>query len=145
MPPHDFKCKQCGNCCLHLTGAINVCVSEEDLQVWRDNLRFDILEWVDAIHLGEDQYVYDIWINPKTGDAVIRCPWLRKLPKQDKYICRINEFKPEHCRNYPLSIEHAEKTGCKGFDPVDALKVSKVSPELPGTSYGVLPQGEKND
>ncbi len=60
MPPKDFKCKQCGNCCLNLSGAINACVSEKDLQIWRDNFRDDILEWVDAIHLGEDQYVYDI-------------------------------------------------------------------------------------
>ncbi len=117
MPPQDFKCKQCGNCCLHLSGAFDVCVSEEDIQVWRDNFRFDILEWVDAIHIGEDQYVYDIWINPRTGEDVTRCPWLRKLPKQDKYICRINDMKPEHCRNYPLSKEHAERTECKGFEP----------------------------
>ena len=28
---------------------------------------------------------------PVTGDDVKRCPWLRKLPDQDKYICRIHE------------------------------------------------------
>lgn len=78
--------------------------------------RYDILEWVNSIYLGEDHYIHDIWISPKTGDDVERCPWLRKLPKQDKYICRIHDVKPEHCRNYPKSREHAEKTGCRGFE-----------------------------
>jgi len=71
---------------------------------------------VDSIHLGEEHYIHDIWVNPKTGDDAWRCPWLRKLPKQDKYICRIQDVKPEHCKNYPKSWEHAEETGCKGFE-----------------------------
>jgi hypothetical protein len=25
-------------------------------------------------------------------------------------------LKPEHCRAYPKSRQHARKTGCKGFD-----------------------------
>jgi len=41
---------------------------------------------------------------------------LKNLPKQDKYICRIHDVKPEHCRNYPKSRKHAQKTGCKGFE-----------------------------
>jgi len=70
----------------------------------------------DSIHIGEDYYIYDIWINPKTGDDVLRCPWLRKLPNQDKYICRIHDVKPEHCRKYPRSRQHAEEIGCKEQD-----------------------------
>jgi Fe-S-cluster containining protein len=57
----------------------------------------------------------DLWLNPNTGDEVTRCPWLRKLPKQDKYKCRIHDTKPAHCRNYPKSKRHALTTGCKGF------------------------------
>jgi len=84
--------------------------------MWEREGRFDILEWVDPIHISEDHYIYDIWINPKTGADVSRCPWLRKFPKQDKYICRIHDVKPEHCRKYPSSMKHAEETGCKGFE-----------------------------
>ena len=115
MPPKGFNCKQCGNCCLNLSGAIDVCATEEDIRLWEENDRTDILEWVDAIPMGEDHYVYDIWISPRTGDDVTRCPWLRKLPNQDKYICRIQDMKPEHCWKYPLSREHAKDTGCLGF------------------------------
>ncbi|MBT4377022.1 hypothetical protein HOD29_06630 [archaeon] len=71
---------------------------------------------MNSIHLGEEHYIHDIWISPKTRDDVSRCPWLRKLPKQEKYICRIQDLKPTHCRMYPQSKKHAEKTGCRGFE-----------------------------
>lgn len=116
MPPKDFKCKQCGNCCLNLNDAFQACATEKDVQLWKEKERYDILEWVDSISLGEDQFVYDIWISPITGDDVPRCPWLRKLPKKNKYNCRIHDVKPVHCREYPRSRKHAEKTGCKGFE-----------------------------
>jgi len=83
--------------------------------MWEMEGRHDILDWVDPIPIGKGHYVYDIWVSPKTGDDVDRCPWLRKLPNKDKYVCRIQDVKPEHCRNYPRSKEHANKTGCKGI------------------------------
>ena len=87
-----FECVQCGHCCLD-----------------HEN-RYDILEWVDTF-----ASLNDVWISPKTGEPVNRCPWLRKLSKKDKYICRIHETKPEHCRNFPKSKRHALESGCKGF------------------------------
>ena len=72
--------------------------------------RFDILEWV-----GSFEGMDEIWISPKTGEYVNRCPWLKKLPKHNKYICRIHETKPEHCRNSPKSKRLALDNGCKGF------------------------------
>jgi Fe-S-cluster containining protein len=83
--------------------------------MWDSNGRGDILEWVDTIHVGDAHYVFDIWISPKTGEDVTRCPWLRKLPKQDKYICRIHDVKPEHCREYPKSRKHAKINGTNEF------------------------------
>jgi Fe-S-cluster containining protein len=111
-----FSCKQCGNCCLNLSDAFSTCVDETDIKQWEEKGRNDILEWVAYMFLGEGAYVYDIWFNPKTGEEVERCPWLRKLPKINKYVCRIHHVKPRHCREYPKSRKHAEKTGCKGFD-----------------------------
>ena len=116
MPPKDFKCIQCGNCCLNLRDAFSTCATEDDIRMWDANGRDDILNWVDPIHVGGNQYVYDIWISPVTGEDVTRCPWLRKLPNQEKYICRIHDVKPEHCRKYPRSRQHALKTGCRGFE-----------------------------
>ena len=116
MPPKGFICKQCGNCCLNLRDAFETCATNEDVQRWKDEKKYEILEWVDSIPLGDDQFVYDIWISPVTGEDVQRCPWLRKLPKKDEYICRIHDSKPEHCRRYPRSKKHAGKTECRGFE-----------------------------
>ena len=105
-----FKCVQCGHCCFELSGAYQTSVPDSDVKRWRREQRFDILEWV-----GPFEGMDEIWISPKTGEYVNRCPWLRKLPKQNKYICRIHETKPEHCRNFPKSKRHALDCGCKGF------------------------------
>jgi Fe-S-cluster containining protein len=101
-----FKCIQCGYCCLDLSGAFSTSADEEDIARWKKEKRWDILEYVVGT---------DLWISPITGEDVIRCPWLRKLPKKNKYICRIHETKPKHCRDYPKSKKHANRTGCNGF------------------------------
>jgi len=105
-----FKCVRCDHCCLDLSDAYQTSVPETDIKRWRREQRFDILEWV-----GPFEGMDEIWISPKTGEYVNRCPWLRKLPKQNKYICRIHETKPEKCRNFPKSKRHALDNGCKGF------------------------------
>ena len=105
-----FKCVQCGHCCLDLSGVYQTSVSETDIKRWKREQRFDILEWV-----GPFEGMDEIWISPRTGEYVNRCPWLRKLPKQNKYICRIHGTKPEHCRNFPKSKRHALDNDCKGF------------------------------
>ena len=75
----------------------------------------DILFFI-YVNLLEYECVHDIWISPVTHDDVKRCPWLRKLPNQDKYVCRIHDVKPEHCSAYPKSRQHAKETRCQGFD-----------------------------
>lgn len=41
-----------------------------------------------------------------------RCPWLRKLPNQGKYICRIYFDRPEDCKHYPVTIDQMLKDDC---------------------------------
>ena len=109
MSPIGFSCLQCGHCCLNL--GFELSATAGDVAVWEKHGRDDVLAWVDEVVAG----VYDIWIHPQTGEEVRRCPWLRKLPRQEKFICRIQDLKPEVCRNYPVSQEHGEMTGCKGM------------------------------
>jgi len=109
-----FKCLQCGQCCLNLHDAFTTCATEGDVRRWEATGRDDILARVDPIALG-DECVYDIWVNPRTGEDALRCPWLRKVPGTKRYICRIHDVKPDHCRNYPKSREHAVETRCPGF------------------------------
>jgi Fe-S-cluster containining protein len=80
--------------------------------LWEERNRYDILQWVDEVLPG----VYDIWIDPRTGDDVGSCPWLQQSPQQGRYVCRIQDVKPESCRKYPFTKDHAGKTGCRGFE-----------------------------
>jgi Fe-S-cluster containining protein len=115
MPPQGFVCEQCGNCCINLSDAYQHSVNKSDIDMWKENDRDNILAWVDPIDLGNENFVYDGWKNPGTHDDVRRCPWLRKLPGKDKYICKIHDVKPAVCREYPKSESHAKKTGCSVF------------------------------
>ena len=110
----EFKCVQCGNCCLNLYDAFCTTADPEDLIRWEKEERWDILDWVSFL-LEDDRTLADLWISPRTGEEVTRCPWLRKFPKKDKYNCRIHETKPLHCKKYPKSKKHALTTRCKGF------------------------------
>jgi hypothetical protein len=56
MPPPNFECKQCGQCCLNLHDAFQTSVSDEDVAMWRKEGRDDILEWVDSIPLGDENF-----------------------------------------------------------------------------------------
>jgi Fe-S-cluster containining protein len=114
MTQPGFQCRQCGQCCIRLSGAFSACATEADIERWEAAGREDILAWVDPIVLGDGR-VYDIWVNPDTGEDVSRCPWLRKVRGTERYRCRIHDLKPEHCRHYPRSRRHATETGCPGW------------------------------
>jgi len=65
MPPKDFKCKQCGNCCQNLLDAFCASVPEEDVELWEMEERYDILEWVVPLGLSDGKSIgYDVWISP---------------------------------------------------------------------------------
>ena len=114
MRADGFLCCQCGHCCINVSGAFSACATDADIERWEVAGRDDILAWVDPIAIG-DECVYDIWVNPETGEDVARCPWLRKMRGQESFVCRIHDLKPDHCRAYPTSRRHAEATGCPGF------------------------------
>jgi Fe-S-cluster containining protein len=114
MTQPGFHCQQCGRCCLNLGDAIATCATEADIARWEAAGREDILAWVDPIALGHER-VYDLWIDPETGEDVGRCPWLRKVRGAKRYVCRIHDLKPEHCRRYPRSRRHADEAGCPGY------------------------------
>ena len=67
------------------------------------------------VALGDVVVAYDVWLDPETGEDVDRCPWLQELTDTGKYSCGIHDVKPDICRDYPVSREHAERTGCPGL------------------------------
>ena len=108
-------CNQCGKCCTRYGGGdLTASVSEID---WWENNRPEIFS-----HVGDGE----IWISPITGKQMLRCPWLRKLPKQNKYICRIYYDRPDECRHYPVDIDQMIRDGCEMLEAKDIAKPKQV-------------------
>ena len=103
-----FKCLRCGKCCTDLNG---YCFSVDDEQItyWK-KYKPNLLRWI--------QY-NEGWINPRTFEDVLSCPWYRNY-KSLRYkvqgpACVIQKYKPPVCRDFPLSVQHAVTCFCRGF------------------------------
>ena len=106
-----FQCTRCGKCCVE--GASRLSASAADLAMWAQNAPH-VLAHV-AVRNAGGVPQGDLWISPRTGRGTVRCPWIRKHPNRDSYYCRIYEFRPEVCRRYPTSPQHAALTDCPGI------------------------------
>jgi Fe-S-cluster containining protein len=42
----------------------------------------------------------EMWYDPKSGNGVCLCPFLRKKYGKNEFECMIHDTKPEMCRNY---------------------------------------------
>ena len=126
MPYQDFKCQNCGKCCIDFGDAYNHEVGDEQVQIWRDNAPH-ILQWVEQ----GSRYSHDCWINPHTNDYVERCPWLR-IYKSPRYKnvqgarCLIQAWKPDRCRNFPVTVGQALSFGCHGYDHLPQARLKQL-------------------
>ena len=113
-------CNQCGKCCTRYggSGGLSVTASEID---WWETYRPEIARYVSG---GE------IWISPVTGKQMVRCPWLRKLPNREKYICRIYDDRPDDCKYYPVTIEQMVIDECEMLDARDLVNPKKAQRTL---------------
>lgn len=102
------KCNQCGKCCINYSDG-GLSASAGEIALW-DQFRPDIARYVDNGR---------IWVNPDTGQQLKRCPWLRQLPGQAKYICDIYEDRPDDCKFYPVSIEQMLNDECEMLEAHD--------------------------
>ena len=109
----DFHCRQCGKCCQTLDYRNEI--TKEDVNMWKCLGRTDILEWVGVFKRGDQGEVYRIWMKPGTREFAVTCPFLKKHPNENRWLCRIHDVKPRICRQYPVSRKHAVMTGCPGF------------------------------
>jgi Fe-S-cluster containining protein len=112
-------CNQCGKCCTRYGGGgLSVSVSE--------------IEWWETYRPAIFSHVSDgeIWVSPVTGKQMVRCPWLRKLPNQDKYICRIYYDRPDECRHYPVTIDEMIRDGCEMLEDRDLANPKKAQRTL---------------
>jgi Fe-S-cluster containining protein len=112
-------CNQCGKCCIHYADG-GLSATPQEIDGWEDK-RPDIARYVSG---GQ------IWISPVTGEQMLRCPWLRKLPGQEKYICRIYDDRPEDCRYYPVDIDQMVRDGCEMLEDRDLANPRKAQRTL---------------
>jgi len=113
------NCNQCGKCCTHYGGGgLSATADEID---WWETHRPDIARYVRD---GE------IWISPDSGKLLARCPWLRKLPGQNKYICRIYFDRPNDCKYYPVNIDQMVRDECEMLEPRDLTNPKKAQKDL---------------
>lgn len=118
-------CNFCGKCCKHGEGSGLGSATTNDIKLWKRE-RPDILNYAPPP-------LYDLWVSPITGEETRRCPWLRKLPKKDKFICRIQQVKPEVCHNYPVNVQQMIEDGCEMLEPQDDTKsLEELEAELKG-------------
>lgn len=112
-------CNQCGKCCIHYgDGGLSATSAEID---WWETHRPDIFE-----------YVRDgqIWVSPVTGKPLTRCPWLEKVPDQEKYVCGIYHDRPNDCKHYPVDIDQMIRDGCEMLEPRDLVNAKKAQQTL---------------
>jgi Fe-S-cluster containining protein len=113
------ECNQCGKCCVNYSKG-GLSASQDEIEFW-ENFRPDIYRYV---HNG------NIWINPDTGKLIELCPWLRKLPEQNKYICTIYYDRPDDCKYYPVTIEQMLKDECEMLEVRDLDNVKQAQKTL---------------
>lgn len=111
-------CNQCGKCCTRYGSDLAISVSEID---WWESHRPEIFRYVSGA---------EIWISPVTGKRMTRCPWLRKLPNKDKYICRIYCDRPDDCKHYPVTINQMVRDECEMLEARDLANPRQAQRKL---------------
>ncbi|MDX2350513.1 MAG: YkgJ family cysteine cluster protein [Porticoccus sp.] len=104
-------CNQCGKCCVKYSNG-GLSASESEIELW-ELFKPDIYQYVSN---GK------IWVDPKTGEQIERCPWLRKEPNQEKYTCDIYYDRPDDCKFYPVTIEQMIRDECEMLEERDLDK-----------------------
>ena len=107
------NCIRCGKCCVKYSGTLMA--TDEDLKRWKEEGRYDILK-----HISNG----DLWFKFENGEEKEcsgRCMWLRKKKNKNEYYCRINDTKPQICREYPTQ----QHKGCCKNEKIKIPKSSK--------------------
>ena len=112
-------CNQCGKCCAKY-GGDGLSVSSSEIEYW-ETFRPEIFSYV---------YNGEIWIDPNTSKQLQQCPWLRRLPDQEKYTCAIYFDRPDDCKFYPVTIEQMVTDECEMLEVKDLAEPVKAQKTL---------------
>ncbi|MGK0250563.1 MAG: Fe-S-cluster containining protein [Oleispira sp.] len=102
------ECNQCGKCCINYSDG-GLSATADEIEFW-EIFRPHISKYVSG---GK------IWMDPTTGKQISRCPWLEKLPDQEKYTCNIYHDRPDDCKHYPVTIPQMINDECEMLELKD--------------------------
>lgn len=101
-------CNQCGKCCTkYANGGLSA--SADEIELW-EQFTPDIARYVSH---------GNIWTKPDTGEQLEVCPWLRRVPGQEKYTCDIYFDRPQDCKSYPVTITQMVEDECEMLEVKD--------------------------
>lgn len=112
-------CNSCGKCCIKY-GNGGLSASDQDIEMW-ELFKPDIHLYV---RRGE------IWFDPQSGQQLTTCPWLRKSPDQNSYLCDIYLDRPEDCRHYPSHVNEMIDDQCEMLEPQDLKNLKQAQRKL---------------
>lgn len=101
-------CNGCGRCCEN-AGNGGISATREDLEHW-ETYRPDIAQYADGMR---------IWVDPKTGMYLSRCPFLSYSSDGKRSSCQIYHDRPEDCRHYPVDVDQMVRDDCEMLEPRD--------------------------
>ncbi|OUS29029.1 zinc/iron-chelating domain-containing protein [Gammaproteobacteria bacterium 45_16_T64] len=113
------ECNQCGKCCTKYSDG-GLSATESEIHMW-ELFNPEISEYV---RNGK------IWMSPDTGNQLTLCPWLRKVPNQEKYTCDIYFDRPDDCKYYPVTIDQMINDDCEMLDIRDLENPKKAQKTL---------------
>ena len=105
------ECNQCGKCCIKYSDG-GLSVSALEIEFWEE-YRPEITEFV---------LNGKIWFDKVSGKPLKLCPWLKKIPGQEKYACDIYYDRPDDCKYYPVTIDQMINDACEMLDSRDLAK-----------------------
>jgi Fe-S-cluster containining protein len=91
-------CTNCGKCCTNASFMGTLQATGDDIKRWRRERRADILKFAVILGPARDPFA-DLWVTAE-GEEKERCPFVRKVPRQNRYLCQIYETRPQVCRDY---------------------------------------------
>lgn len=69
-------------------------------------------------------------MDPDTGKQLEICPWLTKLPNQNKTICEIYDDRPDDCKYYPITVQEMIRDECEMLEAKDLAKPKQAQKKL---------------
>lgn len=113
------ECNSCGKCCIKYSNG-GLSASKQEIELWQ-TFNPSVAEYVSH---GE------IWADPKTGQLLELCPFLRLEENSTRYSCDIYYDRPDDCKYYPSTVQEMILDGCEMIEAQDLKDLKRAQTKL---------------